>query len=87
MKRKHWIEIGDEPWCPQAIRDAMTDYCRFVLDVTKPYKLIAPLLAEALRKTGRRRILDLCSGAAGPWLYLIGVPKEGQDGSGKSADL
>jgi hypothetical protein len=70
MKRVHLIEISDQPWCPQAIKDAVTDYCRFVLAVTKPYKAIAPLLAEALRRMGSRRVLDLGSGAAGPWLWL-----------------
>jgi hypothetical protein len=31
---------------------------------------VAPLLAGALQKTGARRVLDLGSGAAGPWLGL-----------------
>src|SRR5262245_5442503 len=70
MRRVHLLEISDQPWCPQAIKDAVTDYCRFVLAVTKPYKAVAPLLAEALRRSGSRRVLDLASGAAGPWLWL-----------------
>jgi hypothetical protein len=70
MKRIHFIEISDKPWCPQGIKDAVTDFCRFILDFHKAYKPVAPLLAGALRQTGSHRILDLCSGAAGPWTWL-----------------
>jgi hypothetical protein len=34
MKRIHFIEIGDEPWCPCAIRRGVTDYCRFVTEAS-----------------------------------------------------
>lgn len=70
MKRVHLIEIGDEPWCPSAIRHGVTDYCRFVTEASGAFNVVAPLLTEALRKTGARRVLDLGSGAAGPWLGL-----------------
>jgi hypothetical protein len=70
MKRIHFIEIADEAWCPQLIKDAVTDFCRFVLTHSKTYHAIAPLLAEALKRTGARRVLDLGSGAAGPWIEL-----------------
>lgn len=76
MKRRHLIEISDEAWCPQTIKDAVTDYCRFILDVTKTYKAVAPLLAGALQSTGARRVLDLCSGAAGPWTWLQPLLRE-----------
>src|SRR3982074_1773459 len=52
MKRRHWIEISDEPWCPQGIRRAATDYCRFVTEVSGIYNVVAPLLIETLQKTG-----------------------------------
>src|SRR5258708_1779668 len=70
MKRRHWIEISDEPWCPQGIRRAATDYCRFVTELSRVYNAVAPLLVEALQRTGGCRILDLGSGAAGPWIGL-----------------
>jgi hypothetical protein len=70
LKRRHWIEIGDEPWCPLSIRHGVTDYCRFVLAVSRAYNAIAPVLAEALRKSRTRHVLDLASGAAGPWVGL-----------------
>jgi hypothetical protein len=44
VKRIHFIEIADEPWCPQAVKDGVTDFCRFILDVSRFYKPAAPLL-------------------------------------------
>src|ERR1017187_6204934 len=70
MKRIHLIEIEDQAWCPRTVRDAATDYLQFALSVTKPYAAMIPVLATALQRTGTRRILDLCSGASGPWLWL-----------------
>jgi len=70
MKRLHLFEVMDQDWCPQAVRDALTDYLEFVSSATKPYGPIVPVLAEALRRTGARRILDLGSGSAGPWFWL-----------------
>ncbi len=70
MKRIHFIEIGDEPWCPRGIRDGVTDYCRFVEEMSGAFNGVAPLLAGALKKTGAHRILDMASGAGGPWLRL-----------------
>lgn len=70
MKRMHLIEIADEDWCPHSIRHAVTDYCRFVGELPGAYTPVASLLARALQKTGARRVLDLGSGAAGPWLRL-----------------
>jgi hypothetical protein len=73
MKRLHLIEIGDEPWCPRGIRLGVTDFCRFVTEMSHVFNPVAPLLATALRKTGARRIVDMGSGAAGPWLSLRSV--------------
>lgn len=80
MKRRHLIEIEDQSWCPCTIRDAVTDYLQFVLSATKPYIPIVPILGRALERAGTRHVLDLCSGGAGPWLWLqpaladLGVP-------------
>lgn len=53
------------------IRDYATDYLQFAIVVTKAYASAVPLLADALRRTETRRILDLCSGGAGPWVDLL----------------
>jgi hypothetical protein len=70
MKRLHLIEIEDEDWCPRSVRDAATDYLQFVIARTKPYAAMVPILAAALQRTGAHQVLDLCSGAAGPWFWL-----------------
>jgi hypothetical protein len=66
----HLIEIADLAWCPPGIRHGVSDYCRFLVEVSGFFNPVAPLLAEALRRTGARQVLDLGSGAAGPWLGL-----------------
>ncbi|HUF61191.1 MAG TPA: hypothetical protein VMN36_03880 [Verrucomicrobiales bacterium] len=76
MKRFHLIEIHDHDWCPRTVRDAETDYLQFSIATTKPYTAIIPILATALQRTEARHILDLCSGAAGPWLWLHSVLAE-----------
>ena len=76
MKRLHLIEIEDQDWCPRTVRDAITDYLQFALAATKPYAALIPILATALQRAGTPNVLDLCSGAAGPWLWLHPVLAE-----------
>jgi hypothetical protein len=70
MRRFHLIEIADQPWCPAAVRDALTGYLQFVLHLTQPYHPLLPRLRQALVQTGASQIVDLCSGAGGPWLQF-----------------
>lgn len=80
MRRRQWIEIADQPWCPAAVRHGLTDYLQFVIDRTAPYAAAAPLLITALREQGppadgagsARDVVDLGSGAGGPWRALAG---------------
>jgi hypothetical protein len=76
MKRFHLIEIHDQDWCPRTVRDGETDYLQCVIATTKPYAAMVPILAAAFQRTGTRQVLDLCSGAAGPWLWLQPVLAE-----------
>ena len=76
MKRLHLIEIHDQDWCPRTVRDAETDYLQFTIATTKPYAAMVPILAAAFQRTGTRQVLDLCSGAAGPWFWLQPVLAE-----------
>jgi hypothetical protein len=76
MKRLHLIEAEDQDWCPRVIRDAVTDYLQFTIAATKPYAAMVPILASAFQRTDTRHVLDLCSGAAGPWLWLHPVLAE-----------
>ena len=70
MKRLHLIEIEDQDWCPRPVRDAATDYLQCFIVATRAYAAMIPVLATVLQRTGSRHVLDLCSGAAGPWLWL-----------------
>lgn len=37
---------------------------------SRPYDAMVPILADALQRAGARQVLDLCSGAGGPWFWL-----------------
>ena len=71
MRRVHWIEIADQRWCPRILRDGLTDYLRHAEATMRPYDPVLPRLMAALDAAGSRRVLDLCSGAGGPWLPLL----------------
>ena len=70
MARIHAIEIHEQDWCPAPIRDAATDYLQFASAMGSPYRAIAGRLADAVKRAGTREVLDLCSGAGGPWFEL-----------------
>lgn len=76
MGRVHLAEIEDQAWCPRSLRDALTDYLRFALDLARPYAVIAPRLSAAVRATGATSIVDLCSGGGGPWRTLLPALRE-----------
>jgi hypothetical protein len=70
MKRLHLFESVDLPWCPQALRDGVTDWVAFMYNSHGSFNLLAPKLRAALEKVGTHQIVDLCSGGGGPWLSL-----------------
>ena len=72
MKRLHLFELEDQTWLPASIRDAGTDFLRFISEAGNLYTPIIPKLQGALIKTGSQEVLDLCSGGAGP---IIGICK------------
>jgi len=65
------FEIHDQAWFPQFLRDEFVDGLQMILDVTNTYQPIAKLLRKRLKESGAERVLDLCSGAGGPWLSLV----------------
>jgi hypothetical protein len=71
MRRRQWIEIHDQPWCPNSLRDFVTDTLQFVWNFFDLYEPIVPRLRSAVLETGTPRIVDLCSGGGGPWLRLV----------------
>lgn len=60
-------ELADQSWWPQWARDAMTGYLHAIIVRARPYALVVPRLASLIRETGCTTIVDLCSGAGGPW--------------------
>jgi hypothetical protein len=67
MPRLHIFEIHDYPWCPPSLRDALTDFLEFTINLGRSYAAIVPMLRDAIVRSGATSVLDLCSGAGGPW--------------------
>jgi len=72
MRRLHLMEIHEQSWFPQSLRNFVTDTLQFTWNLADVYGPIVPRLRDALRRAGARRIIDLCSGGGGPWLRLHG---------------
>ena len=70
MRRVQFFEIHDQPWFPSFLRDLVTDDLQVLLNIGKPYGDILPQLREGIERAGTDRVLDLCSGAGGPWIWL-----------------
>jgi hypothetical protein len=77
MRRMQLIEIHDQPWFPAFLRDQVTDDLQVLLNIGKPYGDIVPQLREGIERAGADRVLDLCSGAGGPWPWLAGALERG----------
>ncbi|WP_395140681.1 class I SAM-dependent methyltransferase [Armatimonas sp.] len=71
MRRLHFIELTDLPGWPTVFRDGATDYLETVVRLANPYAKIVPKLAAALEACQATNVLDLCSGAGGPWATLL----------------
>jgi len=67
MTRLDVPEIADQDWCPRWLRRAMVGYLSVMHERTKPYQTAADSIVEILAETGASRIMDLGSGAGGPW--------------------
>ncbi len=71
MRRIQFFELNDQSWCPQLIRDAQTDFLAFLLHKGNQYAGAIRWLSLALDKCESNDIVDLCSGAGGPWPSLV----------------
>jgi hypothetical protein len=69
MPRLHLLEWNDQPWLPAVLRRAETRYLAAALDLVRPFTALAPRIAALAAVTGDR-VVDLCSGGAGPWPHL-----------------
>lgn len=81
MGRLHLFELEDLPGFPPLLRNYMTDYLQFVVSRMHPYRSTAAPLREALLRSGATEIVDLGSGAGGPWEnFLEQLDPEGKLG-------
>ena len=71
IPRLQLFEIEDQSWCPMSIRNAMTDFLRFLMETFAPYRGAAAILSRSLRVLGDTTVVDLCAGGGGPWLDLV----------------
>lgn len=70
VRRFHLFEIADLEACPSSLRRAMRDAMVMgQAEFTTFQDLVGPLV-DALKRTGSTEVLDLCSGAGGPWHHL-----------------
>jgi hypothetical protein len=70
MNRIDIQELHEQPWLPGFLRDYMTDSLQFVMGVVGVYRPILGRLSDAVDAAGAGRLVDLCSGAGGPWPWL-----------------
>lgn len=70
MPRLNLPEVEDQSWLPRLLRDAITGYLRVAIGFSKPYAVVAPVLAELIRAYGADQVVDLASGGGGPWPEL-----------------
>jgi hypothetical protein len=71
MPRVQAFEWMDQPWLPEAVRDALTDCLRGAEAFTRLFDHALPLLTGVLRRHGRRDIVDLAAGSGGPMVRLF----------------
>jgi hypothetical protein len=70
MKRVNVLELEDEKWFQETLRNYGTDFLQEMATRTDMYKPIAPLLIETLKSTGNTQIIDLASGGGGGLVKL-----------------
>ena len=65
------FEIHEQRWFPQFLRDQFVDGLQMILEAMNTYAPIAQLLWKRLEDSRTERVVDLCSGAGGPWPSLV----------------
>jgi hypothetical protein len=73
MFRPRLIELHEQNWFPQFLRDIVTDTLQSILNCSRYHELVAPVLSTALKQARTCRVIDLCSGSGGPWFHLLPI--------------
>ncbi len=68
MRRLQLFEFEDQPWFPAAIRDCMTDYLSYVVNLFNFYESIVPIVEKGVIKSQCCSIIDLGTGG---WRRLV----------------
>ena len=72
MRRVHAFEFNESPWFPAVLRDIITDSLQFGAERMGIYRPALSVLASFIEESGEDRIVDLCSGAGGPLVSMLG---------------
>jgi hypothetical protein len=70
MKRRHLIELHEQPWYPNGLRSSFQATLSRVQTLFDIYRHAAEPFAAFLTRLGATEVLDLCSGGTGPLLQL-----------------
>jgi hypothetical protein len=71
MRRFHFIELHEQRWVPQFLRECFVESLSAILNITGVYRAIPSLFAQWVQNSGGKEVLDLASGAAGPTETII----------------
>jgi hypothetical protein len=71
MRRTHLFEWEDFPWFPSSWRDAGTSFLELAVRVSGHAAMLAPKVEEVLQATGKRQLVDMCSGGGGPMPIVV----------------
>jgi hypothetical protein len=70
MRRIKLTELHEQAWFPKIFRDGVMDALQAVFQIGKIYEPVTARLLSAVKASGAHRLIDLCSGAGGPWISL-----------------
>lgn len=88
MSRWHLIEIEDQQWCPDIVRDGATAYIARVVQLTGMLDGALPHLERLISASPGQSVIDLCSGSGGPAAQMVdGLRARGHQVSVHCTDL
>ncbi|MBN1696574.1 MAG: hypothetical protein JW881_03570 [Spirochaetales bacterium] len=71
MKRVHLFEFMDLRWYPDALRVIQTNILQVIMRSTRAFDYAVPYITKTLDEVKGATVVDLCSGASGPWLRIL----------------
>jgi hypothetical protein len=71
MGRLHLFEFSDQAWLPRVFRDLFTEYLSHLFSALRIYQSVEPFIRQVMEQRSTCHVIDLCSGASGPWPRLV----------------